>query len=191
MDKDNVSIAFEMLLEEIENVFSTLDNEREKFSKSKNYEKANDIYNKISKLSNFCIKVRDLQKEWDELFSADMLTISKRKEVRRKKLKKGLRTPNEKFIIPILESLIEFGGKAEMSKVLDRVYEKMKNILTKHDHDLLPSGNSVRWKNTAQWTRFQLIQKGLLSKDSPYGIWEITKEGVEYYNKHKNEKELF
>ncbi len=189
MNKDNVNIAFEMLLEEIENVFSALDNEREKYHKSKNYKKANEIYNKISKLSNYCIRIKELQKEWDDLFSSDVFNITKRKD--RKKLKKGLRTPNEKFIIPILESLIELGGKAEMSKVLDRVYEKMKNILTKHDHDLLPSGNSIRWKNTAQWTRFQLIQKGLLLKDSPYGIWEITKEGIEYYNKHKNEKELF
>lgn len=182
MNKDNVSIAFEMLLEEIENVFSVLDNEREKFSKSKDYEKANEIYDKISKLSNFCIKVKELQKEWDNLFIGKVTEKTKR----RKKLKRGLRTPNEKYIIPILESLIELGGKAEMSKVLDKVHEKMKNILTKYDYENLPSGSSIRWKNTAQWTRFELNQKGLLSKDSNYRIWEITKEGIEYYNKYKN-----
>ncbi|MGB9844077.1 MAG: winged helix-turn-helix domain-containing protein [Caldisericia bacterium] len=184
MDKDNVNIAFEMLLEEIENVFSALDTEREKFSKSKNYEKANEIYDKISRLSNFCKKVKELQKEWDDLFISEVVEITKRRK--RKKLNRGLRTPNEKFIIPILESLIELGGKAEMSKVLDRVYEKMKNILTKYDYDNLPSNKALRWKNTAQWTRFQLIQQELLSKDSSYGIWEITKKGIDYYNKQKN-----
>jgi len=43
MNKDNVSIAFEMLLEEIENLFGSLDEEREKYFKSKDYEKANEI----------------------------------------------------------------------------------------------------------------------------------------------------
>ncbi|HON84392.1 MAG TPA: winged helix-turn-helix domain-containing protein, partial [Caldisericia bacterium] len=103
----------------------------------------------------------------------------------RKKLKEGLRTPNEKYIIPILESLIELGGKGEMSKVLDKVYEKMRDILNKYDYEYLPSGKIIRWKNSAQWCRFQLIQNGLLSKDSPFGIWEITKKGIEYYNKNK------
>ena len=183
MNKDDVNIAFEMLLEEIENIFSNLDSEREKFSKSKDYEKANEVYNKISKLSNYCIKVKELQKEWDELFSGEVVEIQKRKK--RKKLKEGLRTPNEKYIIPILESLIELGGKGEMSKVLDKVYEKMRDILNKYDYEYLPSGKIIRWKNTAQWCRFKLTQQGLMSKDSPFGIWEITKKGIEYYNKNK------
>ncbi len=183
MNKDNVNIAFEMLLEEIENIFSSLDSEREKFSKSKDYEKAKEVYNKISKLSNYCIKVKELQKEWEELFRGEMDEIQKSKK--RKKLKEGLRTPDEKFIIPILESLIELGGKDEMSKVLDKVYEKMKNILNKYDYEYLPSGKCIRWKNTAQWCRFKLTQQGFMSKDSPFGIWEITKEGIEYYNKNK------
>ncbi|HPB34139.1 MAG TPA: winged helix-turn-helix domain-containing protein [Caldisericia bacterium] len=183
MNKDDVNVAFEMLLEEIENIFSSLDSEREKFSKSKDYEKANEVYNKISKLSNYCIKVKELQKEWDELFSGEVVEIQKRKK--RKKLKKGLRTPDEEFIIPILESLIELGGKEKMSKVLEKVYYKMKNKLNEYDYEYLPSGKIIRWKNTAQWCRNQLIQQGLMSKDSPFGIWEITKEGIEYYNKNK------
>lgn len=183
MNKDDVNVAFEMLLEEIENIFSSLDSEREKFSKSKDYEKANEIYNKISKLSNYCIRVKELQKEWDELFSDEMIEIQKRKK--RKKLKEGLRTPNEKYIIPILESLIELGGKAQRSKVMNKIHEKMKDILNKYDYEYLPSGKHIRWRNTAQWCKFQLIQQGLMSKDSPFGIWEITKEGIEYYNKNK------
>ncbi|MFN3396352.1 MAG: winged helix-turn-helix domain-containing protein, partial [Thermodesulfovibrionales bacterium] len=34
-----------------------------------------------------------------------------------------------------------------------------------------------RWENTAQWCRNTLVQEGLLSSDSPRGIWEITAEG--------------
>jgi len=183
MNKDNVSIAFEMLLEEIENLFSSLDEEREKYFKSKDYEKANEIYNKISKLSNYCIKVKELQKDWDNLFINEVIETPKGRK--RKKLKEGLRTTNEKFIIPILESLIELGGRAEMSKVLERVYEKMKNIFNEYDYEYLPSGKVIRWKNTAQWCRYQLILNGYLKKDSPYGIWEITKEGIEYCKHNK------
>jgi len=35
----------------------------------------------------------------------------------------------------------------------------------------------VRWRNTAQWCRHTMVQEGLLKRDSPHGIWEITEKG--------------
>lgn len=183
MKNDNLNILFNMLLEETDNIFNNFYKDIENYSKLKDYDKVNEINDKISKLANFCNKIKELQNEWNELFVDENFKI--KKNIKGKKLKKGLRTPDEKYIIPILESLIELGGKGEMSIVLDKVHEKMKNILNKYDYEYLQSGNSIRWINTAQWCRFHLKQKNLLSSDSPFGIWEITKEGIEYYNKNK------
>lgn len=77
-----------------------------------------------------------------------------------KKLKKDLRTPEDEFRIPILEALVELGGKAEMKEVLKKVEEKMKHKLNQHDHEGLPSNPSLkRWEKTAQWCRNTLVNE--------------------------------
>ena len=98
----------------------------------------------------------------------------------KQKNKKGMRTPEREFIIPILESLIELGGKGKVSEVLSLVFEKMKNKLRSYDLEKIPSGES-RWRNTARWARKMMIQEGLLEPNSPNGIWEVTDKGREYY----------
>lgn len=96
-------------------------------------------------------------------------------------LKQGDITPQKAYTIPILETLIEFGGKAKMAQVLEKVHEKMKGKLVEKDYSIMPSG-SIKWKNQAQWERNNLKNKGYLKKDSPVGIWEITEAGRAYYN---------
>jgi hypothetical protein len=77
-----------------------------------------------------------------------------------------------------LEALVELGGKAPMRKVLDVVEKKVRSKLNKYDLEALPSDpKSVRWRNTAQWCRNTLVEEGLMRRDSPYGIWEISELG--------------
>jgi len=45
-----------------------------------------------------------------------------------------------------------------------------------------------RWVNTARWARQKMVEKGLLAKDSPWGIWEITEKGRKYYYEEKKKK---
>ncbi len=92
--------------------------------------------------------------------------------------KKGLRTSEDAFRRPILEALVEWGGRAEMSKVLDLVEKKMEGILNDFDRQPLRSDpNIIRWRNTAQWCRNTMAREGLLKSDSPRGIWEISERG--------------
>jgi len=77
---------------------------------------------------------------------------------------------------PVLQALVDLGGRAETSDALDRVHELMAAVLTPADHERVLSGR-VRWKSTAAWVRFRLVKEGLLADDSPYGVWEITEEG--------------
>ena len=47
----------------------------------------------------------------------------------------------------------------------------MKALLTDVDYQKLPTSDSIRWKNTAQWARFKLVKDGLLASasESPRG----------------------
>jgi len=76
------------------------------------------------------------------------------------RLRRGLRTGEDAFRIPILRTLVEVGGSGDVSMVLDRVGTKMKSQLTKHDMEPLPSNpKEVRWRNTGKWVRnYQLVQ---------------------------------
>ncbi len=178
---NGVNTAFEILLEEIEEVFNVISKEGEKAFKLKDFDKANSLIEYAERLKVFREKVKALQKEWQKL--SENAPAQNEETKARSRLAKGLRTPEDKFYIPILEALIELGGKAKAEDVLKLVREKMKNILNEHDYRSLSSGG-IRWKNTAQWARQAMVNEGLLANDSPRGIWKITPKGIEYYLKN-------
>ena len=82
-------------------------------------------------------------------------------------------------MLPLLQALVEMGGRGAAALVVDRVGAALARVLTDFDRQPLHSGDP-RWRNTAHWTRSQLVQRGMLSKTSPRGIWEITPEGRKY-----------
>lgn len=96
-----------------------------------------------------------------------------------KKLRKGMKTPQQAYRYPILETLYELGGSASVGDVLKVVEKKMKPLLNEVDYQMLPSGVDVRWRNTAMWERFDLVKEGLLKSDSPDGIWELSDKGIQ------------
>lgn len=115
--------------------------------------------------------------------------INKAKGTKRetKKLRRGLKTHLSEYRIPILQVLTDLGGRGKVNEILEKVYEKMKDILNPVDLEVLPSGGYSRWRNTANWARNTMVNEGLLSKDSPRGIWEITEKGKIYLKEHSNE----
>lgn len=104
-----------------------------------------------------------------------------------KKLRRGSKTPQSEYRIPILQALTDLEGRGMAKEILDRVYEKMKDVLHSVDLEFLPSGVVYRWRNTAMWERNTMVNEGLLEKDSPHGIWEITEKGKIYLKEHSNE----
>jgi len=94
-----------------------------------------------------------------------------------KKLRKGLKRPEQAYRRPILEALYELGGSASVNDVLKVVERKMKPLLTEVDYQKLPSGSDIRWRNTACWERYTLVKEGLLKSESPGGIWELSDKG--------------
>ena len=109
-----------------------------------------------------------------------LLGIDKKRTGRSKRSRASrTRTDQTAFLLPVLEILQECGGKVEAKRVIQQLEDKMKGQLKPVDHERLKSGQ-VRWKNTAQWARNELVTEGYLSKDSPRGVWEITEKGREY-----------
>jgi hypothetical protein len=98
-------------------------------------------------------------------------------------------TPQVAYRLPILESLAEMGGKGRARDVLNRVYERMKDVLTKDDKDYNSVG-VIKWENNAHWERLKLVEEGYLKRDSPRGIWELTEEGWEYLRNIKSQRKL-
>jgi len=185
MDKNEVNAAFEILLEEIEEVFNTISKEGEESFKARDFDKAKTLIEYGERLKDFREKVKTLQREWQTIFS-ERIPTRRQKRQTKERLERGLRTPEESYVMPILESIIELGGKAEMKDVLNLVHEKMKNILNSYDYEPLPSNpKQKRWENTAQWARNTMVNEGLLAKDSPRGIWEITDKGRKFYEENK------
>jgi hypothetical protein len=98
-------------------------------------------------------------------------------------------TPQVAYRLPILESLAEMGGRGRARDVLNRVYERMKDVLTKDDKDYNSVG-VIKWENNAHWERLKLVKEGYLKNNSPQGIWELTEEGWEYLRNIKSQRKL-
>lgn len=91
--------------------------------------------------------------------------------------KRGTRTPEPDFRRPILEVLRDAGGSMSASDALDAVGRRMSHQFTEVDLQRLPSDDkTLRWRNTAQWSRNVLADDGHIDR-SVRGVWTITPSG--------------
>lgn len=79
----------------------------------------------------------------------------------------------------VLTAIVERGGTAPTNDVIERVGELLESRLTEKDRDHLESGE-LRWRNRTRFARQRMKEQGLLSVNSPRGMWEITRAGQEY-----------
>jgi len=102
---------------------------------------------------------------------------------RRRPVRSPDRTPQVAFQRPILEALVESGGRAPVEDVLTRVYNKMKRQLSKFDHTTISTGEE-RWRVYARWARKTMELEGLIK--GPRGVWEITEKGRDHLQNSKS-----
>lgn len=183
MVENEVSSAFEILLEEVETAIEELNQEGARQFSLSDHKKARLLLEKAEAAILFRGKIKDLQIEWRTLETqieskASTEKVRRSTTKRKSKLKRGLRTPEEEFKTPILESLIHLGGTASMTDVIIQVEKIMSSKLNDYDKQPLLSAPSFpRWRNTVQWARNALVKDGLMANDSPKGIWAITDAG--------------
>ena len=176
----NVSSGFEMLLEEIEAEIDFFTRIGARAFENRDFRKVDEARAQAEQVTAFRDKVAALRKEWDAISGAETEEDEETKAERRNlgRLRKGLRTPESAYYLPILKALSELAGSAKMQTVLEKVYETMKPILKDVDHQPLASDPDMpRWRNSAQWARNTMRQEGLIKDDSPHGTWEISDAG--------------
>ena len=183
MHQSEVVAAFDMVLEEIKNAIDALNRDGAQAMERGKYEIAHDLSEKGLQMTAFRERVKDLQREWSNIFAAVVPQKTRRQKApRHKRLQHGLRTPEEEFRLPILQALVEMGGSASVNKILERVESLMSHQLNTYDRQVLPSDPTIpRWRNTAQWERATMVREGLISPDSPRGVWEITDRGKRFF----------
>jgi hypothetical protein len=154
-----------------------------------------------AELNELELKVRPTLAEMSELRSkiedADKLIVRlegnstgqvfqalSRQSLGQQKRKRGQFTPTQAYWAPILEALVEMGGRADVNSVLRAVEGKMSDILTPQDLERLPNNSQLRWENRVNWQRLNMVRQGLLRSDSPRGVWEINDAGREWLKKH-------
>ena len=183
IDKDTIKSAIELLLEEIENNIDRLNKSIETAAKDQDYERTKIISDEAIKLKSFKNNAESLQKDWQNFISGKFMVKETKKIT--KKFKRGLKTPESDYCIPILSCLTDLGGEAEVNIVLEKLFGKMKDRLNDYDLKGLPTNPNIkRWNNTARWCRGAMVRDGLLSTDSPRGVWKITDKGREYLDNH-------
>lgn len=89
----------------------------------------------------------------------------------------GTLLPEERYERPLLKALADTPtGQAPYRDVVEAVGNELKDELMAADFENLTSG-AVRWQSRLQFVRLRLIERGMLDKDAPRGVWGITDEG--------------
>jgi len=86
----------------------------------------------------------------------------------------------------ILQAIAERGGSAPRPVVIDAVGEVLGDSLTALDRARMHSGQ-VRWHARATSARQKLVQRGFVKANSPRGLWELTRAGVEELRRQEGE----
>lgn len=184
---NEVDVAFELLVEEIEEVVNEYLEESEKALQARDFSSARKLMDRAELITMYRQKVDLVRREWGGLELIPLRSKPKPKpggEGEDRKLQKGVRTSEDAYYRPILQSLLDLGGSGRTSAVLDLVGKKMKVVLKQVDFEPLNTQpNEPRWRNTAKWARNTLVQDGRMSPDSPHGVWAITEKGRDWLNK--------
>ena len=176
--------AFTILLKELNTSLDTTNQDGARAFQTGNLDTASVLVQRAQKLEDLRERVRLLANEWDDLVLkrvAETKKTSIPKGGSSKKLKRGLRTHEDEYRIPLLQALVDLGGSSDLHSVIDRVGEIMKPILNEYDYTPINSDpDTPRWRNSTQWVRFSLVKEGFMSSDSPAGTWEITEAGRQW-----------
>ncbi len=195
MKNQNLLPTIKALLDEIDAVISGLNEEGARLFSEGKYDQARALLNKVEGITGYRGKVLCLKDDWKALRVPALEKPSGKGEAgarsRSGPLKPGLKTSYEDFRYPILEALVRLDGAGRVREVFRIVGEIMADQLNIYDYQPLPSDpDSVRWKNTVSWERYNMVQDGLLADDSPRGVWEITDAGREALKHAKDNPDI-
>jgi len=94
-----------------------------------------------------------------------------------KRRRRGQRTSETQFYVPILHALAQMGGSGKMADVIKRVGQMMNGKLKSIDLEPLSSTGMPRWDTSVRFARLAMVRNGLLKDGSRHGVWEMTDKG--------------
>jgi Mrr N-terminal domain len=146
-----------------------------------NIDLSEETYNRLLRqASSFEDTAEDvIERLLDAVDGDDELQVQALKRRRKSRATPGSILPEGEYWRPILSIIVEAGGSAPASDVIEGLGRRLKSVLTPRDLEPLNMGE-VRWRNRARFARLRMTQQGLLSKTSHRGIWEITDAGRDY-----------
>jgi restriction system protein len=189
-----VLAAFELLLEEMETEIDQASTEGAAAFSRRDFDRVEEMKTRAERLTEVRNRVAAQRAEWRKLVPPDedepaatpeaAAVVAERRNLGR--LKRGVRTPEEAYRLPILGVLVETGGGGRVADVLTRVEETMRGTLRQVDYEPLGSRRKqTRWRNTAQWARNSMVDEGLMKEDSQRAVWEISEAGRQYLAESK------
>lgn len=187
VDWDSVVDALAIAADEAELVIASLKSEAKRAIDGDRFLDIQRITAQIEGVRVFLGQLDDVRKAWITLRGPRRQPRQRQSEPsppqRRRYLghvNPGEKTSQPEFWRPVLEALVELGGSSEVSTVLATVERLFGDHFKPADRELLPSArkdDDLRWRNTAQWARVELVAEGLMKQDSRRGLWEISDAG--------------
>lgn len=83
-------------------------------------------------------------------------------------------TVQDTFRPYIIDVLRDAGGQLDTDSVMQRLAERMHDVLLERDRQVAPGGE-VRWQTAARKERKAMIDEGLVVGARP-GVWQLTEE---------------
>ena len=88
----------------------------------------------------------------------------------------GRKLPQKEFRAPLLKTLHELGGTANVSEIHKVMEKKLAPLLSEADYQPVSTGDP-RWWNAVCWERSNLAKEGLILRDSERGVWTLSDKG--------------
>ena len=86
------------------------------------------------------------------------------------------KTPKNVLREHIVLALKKHGGRARVADVIEEMGRQLDGKLLPGDLEWRKSTHEYAWQNNAKWERHQMTKDGVLSTDSPHGVWELTED---------------
>jgi restriction system protein len=173
MEFADIQPALEDIQEVLEAEHAALEAQLQAALSARTYDVLKQLTPRIEAIEAFRARVVALNGDWQKSFAKKQRNTERSGRV--------IRTREAAFNKPILEALVNRGGKAHIRVVLGDLETRMGTSFTEHDVLPIPSDPSqLRWQNTATWARHDLRLAGRIKDDSPQGIWEISDAGREW-----------
>ena len=185
MLSEDIQNSFIALINQLDEILPGLNQQASQLIEEQRYPEAGELVSKAEKVVSIQFQIKTLQNVWlslgvDATESALISERDSKKEMPtyEERFRREPHLGYQAFMMPILQALVNLGGRATRQRVLIALEKLMFDQLTENDWHTLPSNSKkIRWHEVASHARTQLLDKGLITVDVKQGVWEITPEG--------------